>query len=151
LWQKEKALKATIPPIQSNTWKRIKTRHLLLAAGAALISGVLISGAEIRTTRPAAPESVQTSPRAQILSKSQPADVVVYIVGSEADKEALERDGTFREWFSEPGTGGLSTVAMRVIVIEPGQEESLGLLSELVPEAQLTTGRGAMLSLHDMR
>jgi hypothetical protein len=40
---------------------------------------------------------------------------------------------------------------MRVIVIEPGQEESLGLLSELVPEGQLTTGRGAQLSLHDLR
>ena len=149
--QKEKALKATIPPVQSNTWMRIKTRHLLLAAGAALISGVLISGAELRTTRPAASNAVQESPRSQIVSKSGPSDVVVYIVGSQADKEALERDGTFKEWFSEPGTGGLSTVAMRVIVIEPGQEESLGLLSELVPEAQLTTGRGARLSLHDMR
>jgi hypothetical protein len=111
----------------------------------------LISGAELRTTRPAASNAVQASPRAQILSKSQPADVVVYIVGSEADKEALERDGTFREWFSEPGTGGLSSVAMRVVVVKPGQEESLGLLSELVPEAQLTTGRGAVLSFHDMR
>jgi hypothetical protein len=148
---KEKALKATIPPIQSNTWRRLKTRHLLLAAGAALVSGALISGAELRTTRPAASSAVQASPRVQILSKSEPADVVVYIVGSEADKSALEHDGTFREWFSEPGTGGLSTVAMRVIVIEPGQEESLGLLSELVPEGQLTTGRGARLSLQDMR
>jgi hypothetical protein len=129
----------------------VKTRHLLLAAGAALISGVLISGAELRTTRPAASNAVQASPRSQILSKSQPSDVVVYIVGSEADKSALERDGTFKEWFSEPGTGGLSSVAMRAIVIEPGQEESLGLLSELVPEGQLTTGRGAQLSLHDLR
>jgi hypothetical protein len=111
----------------------------------------LISGAELRTTRPAASNAVQASPRAQILSKSQPADVVVYIVGSEADKSALEREGTFSEWFSEPGMGGLSTVAMRVVVIEPGQEESLALLSELVPEGQLTTGRGARLSLQDMR
>ena len=144
-------MKAIIPPIQSNTWKRVKTRHLLLAAGAALISGVLISGAELRTTRPVASNPVQASPRSQIISKSQPSDMVVYIVGSEADKSALERDGTFRGWFSEPGTGGLSSLAMRVIVIEPGQEESLALLSELVPEGQLTTGRGAMLSLYDMR
>jgi hypothetical protein len=144
-------MKATFEAVQTNNWKRVNARHFLVAAGGTLVAVAAIIGLNVRSEGTPPASQSQVAGPTQILSKSQPQDLLVYIVGSQAEKEELDRSGTFLEWFSEPGTAGLSTISMRTVLVEPGTEESLGLLSELLPEAGMTTGHGAKLTLYDMR
>ena len=142
----------TIRAAQSSTWKQLKTRHLLAIASVSLFA--VLAGAGIaelpgKSARPVVNTAVEAVALPAV-SRETPRDAVVYIVGSLPEKEALERDSTFKDWFDQPGSGA-STVSMRAIVIEAGGEESLVLLGSLVPEAGMTTGRGARLALFDLR
>lgn len=127
-------------------WKGIELRYVVAIFAIAIVAFVLTAGGSEVEHR----GSTAALPASPPLSREVPRDAVVYIVGGQAEKEALERDDSFSKWFNQPGTIG-PTVSMRVIVIKPGQEESLSLLSELVPEAGMTTGNGVKLALFDLR
>lgn len=137
-------MQSTVERSEGKRWKGIGLRYVVAGASIAIVALLLMTGGskvEHETSAAALPPSV---------SREVPRDAVVYIVGGQAEKEALERDNSFREWFSQPGTNG-PTASMRVIVIEPGQEESLSLLNQSVPEAGMTTGNGAKLAFFDLR
>ena len=84
------------------------------------------------------------------VSATTPAQVLVYLVATEADKRALEQDvARAPEWFFET-YAGIDT-SVRVIALGEGQEESLDVLARLLPEALLASGEGPSVKLVDMR
>ena len=133
---------------------RIKPRYVLSAAAIVFVAVVSISGAAGPQGRGAsiasAPVPAARAPIAETISRAPAPHLLVYIAGSRSEKEALQRDTRFSEWFNDPLVG-LDPVVTRIIVIGPGEEESLGLLAELVPEAGLTTGAGPRMTLVDVR
>jgi hypothetical protein len=138
----------------SKTWRQLKTRYLLAAAGA-LAAFAIVAGGEAlpgvsgSATTPRA-SSVPPSEALVFESPATAPDLLVYITGSHSEKEALEHDARFNEWFRDPGVG-LDPVVTRVVVIGPGEEEGLGVLADLLPEAGMTTGIGPRMTLVDLR
>jgi hypothetical protein len=135
----------------AKTWRQVKIRYLAAAAGALAAGAIVVSGQALpgASSGPST-ASLQAASAVPVLSRAPAPDLLVYIAGSQSEKEALERDTRFSEWFNDPLVG-LDPVVTRVVVIGPGEEESLGLLAELVPEAGLTTASGPRLTLVDLR
>jgi hypothetical protein len=81
---------------------------------------------------------------------ADPGRLLVYLVGTEETKRALEHEvSTDREWFAETYAG--QATGIRILVIAEGQDESLEALATLLPEASLGTGLGPEIKLVDMR
>jgi hypothetical protein len=119
---------------------------ILLAAVLAM-TGVATSRDE---SAPAATTAPQMASAVQQAGQHSPRSLVIYVVGSHSEKVTLERD--LASWQSLVQQGTVSETAMLdVIVIGPGEEESLEKLAELVPEAETTIGQGATLTLVDLR
>jgi len=141
--------------------KSIKTRYIKGVAGAALALSVAVGGladlTDSSSETPLAPSQAKAilaeaghgSPARSSFdgSLNQPDDLLVYVVGSDAEKQALERDvATYPEWFGQSVDG----VKVRTIVIEQGKDD-LTELDKLLPEAMMTTNNGPDLKLVDMR
>ena len=132
----------------AKSWKQIKTHYLVATAGALVVCAIAAGGGVLlETTSEPAPQASSADPT---VSRAVGPDLLVYIVGSQAEKEAVERAASFLDWFRDPEAGRVQ-IGLRAVVIEPGQEESLGLLAQLVPDASITTGTGARLTLVDVR
>jgi len=134
---------STITTISTSTSDRRK-RLLYLSLAGALLTACLLGVAATRTDDA---HSRREPPGLTVHfgGASTPEDALVYIVSSEEEKDAL----LAREF---PSLGFYdSDVSRRTVVIEPGQEESLALLAELLPTSGFTTGLGPKLTLVDLR
>jgi hypothetical protein len=75
----------------NSTWKRLKTQHIAVAAAGALAFSALIGGVAIQeqTSAPSAPSQQAARPAPSFDVAGSPAQVLVYVVGSEAEASAL--------------------------------------------------------------
>ena len=73
---------------QSTNWKRIKTQHVIAAAGVALAVSALIGGISLRESNPA-PSSPRAAAPASIARQAPLPETFVYIVGSQAEAAEL--------------------------------------------------------------
>jgi hypothetical protein len=145
----------------STVQKSIKTRYAIAIAGTALALSVAIGGFTDLTdggretplaSSPAKAVPLETGYRSPVRSSfddshNQQDELLVYVVGSEAEKQALEQDvASYPEWFGQSVHG----VKVRTIVIEPGTDDLIEL-DRLLPKAMMTTNSGPGLKLVDMR
>ena len=111
---------------QVSTWKRIKTQHLIAAAGVALAVSVVIGGVSLRDGKstPAAPRSVAP---ASIARQAPLPETFVYIVGSQAEAAEL--------------TSGIANASEEVV---DSTSRQVFVVDSLKAEADLATMQGEL-------
>ena len=140
-------MQSTIGSDLSTTYKRLRVRHVAMVGGAALAIAAAVGLGRLQGDGPAS--MTPTAPVPGAVGYARSPQLLVYLVGTEAEKRALEQDvATSPEWFEE--TTGLNTT-VRIIALDPAQEESLEALAQLLPEASIGTGSGPAIKLVDMR
>jgi hypothetical protein len=73
---------------QVSAWKRIKTQHIAAAAGVALVVSALVAGFSLRNDS-ATPGAPQATAPSTINQPSPQPQSFVYVVGGQAEAEAL--------------------------------------------------------------
>ena len=119
----------------NSTWKRLKTQHIALAAVAALAASALIGGVAIQDQSSApGTQSQQTArPVPAFDVAGSPSQVLVYVVGSEAEASALRASFVSAAYESE------ENVLRDVIVVDsPEGEAGLQIMQGEVLTAGIT-------------
>ena len=104
----------------NNTWKRIKTQHIAVAAAGALAVSALIGGVAIQEQSAAPSTSSQQTARPvpAFDVAGSPSQVLVYVVGSEAEASALRASFVNAAYESE------ENVLRDVIVVDSPEGEA---------------------------
>ena len=128
----------------------LKAFHLSSVGVAALaVAAVVGLGAVDKEGRPAPGASPSFGQQSEF-GHAGPDRVLAYLVGTEAEKQALEDEVVISpEWFVE--TYAATDTRVRIVVLDHTEEESLATLARLVPETSISTGHGLAIKLVDMR
>jgi hypothetical protein len=127
----------------------LRVPYLTIVSGLALAVAAIVGFGGLPDLTPSAPGAQSAVQPAEAVTAA-PARLLVYLVATEDRKRALEQEvATDREWFNETLAG--RETAVRIVVLDRGQEESLESLAGLIPEASFATGLGPEIKLVDMR
>jgi hypothetical protein len=141
---KENAMNLNINP-QSNTWKRIKTQHIAVAAAAALAASAFIGGVAVqdRTSSPRTPSQQVVNPTGLRLEvvRNVPPGLLLYVVGSEAEAAALQAS------FSSAAQESETAVTRDIMVVDSSEDE--GNLQ--IAQAEALSGGGISTTFVDLR
>ena len=119
----------------NNTWKRIKTQHIAVAAAAALAASALIGGVAIQEQSAAQHEPSQQTARTvpAFDVAGSPSQALIYVVGSEAEASALRASFVSADYETE------ENVLRDVIVVDsPEGEAGLQIMQAEVQTAGVT-------------
>jgi hypothetical protein len=129
-----------ISSTQVSTWKRIKSQHLIAAAGIALAVSVTVAGVSIRDGS-RSPSGPRVAPPAASQQQSRPAETLLYIVGSQADATSLYAA------FNEAASLENDDAVRHVVVAGPG----LGQAELYTLEGELYSALLAGVTIIDLR
>jgi hypothetical protein len=119
----------------NNTWKRLKTQHIAVAAAGALAVSALIGGVAIQEQgsgpSTTSQQAARTVPAFDVAGS--PAQVLVYVVGSEAEASKLRASFVTADYETE------ANVLRDVIVVDsPEGEAGLQIMQGELQTAGIT-------------
>ncbi len=126
---------------QVSTWKRIKTQHIVAAAGVALAVSALVGGLAIRDSGSSS-SSFRAAGQASVSQPAPQPQTFVYVVGSQA--EAGELQNAFSGAELESGVD-----IYRIVIVVDSAEVEAGL--QIMQGELVQAGGSNFVSMVDLR
>ncbi len=127
----------------------VRPHHVAMIGGLALAIATAATLGRLEDLEQTTSSTAPAASGVEVVSETGPARLLVYIVGTEAEKQALEQSVLRSpEWFQETSA---THTKLRIVTLGADREESLDALSRLLPEASMGAGLGPALKVVDMR